>query len=95
MCANLRLQETGKLDQRTSTAVESLLSLRGNTPIAVDDGQWRPLSPASSVGADSATLSPTRTEPAEPSGYIEADQSSLPPPDTLPTSRETVRALNV
>ena len=73
MCTRIRdLQETGKLDQRTSTAVESLLSLSNASS---DDGQWRPPSPASSISMESATFSPTRAEPPE---TVEVDQCSSP-----------------
>ena len=88
---NLRLQETGKLDQRTSTAVESLLSLRGTTTITGEpEAQWRPLSPASSVGTESATFSPTRVDPPETNGYVEADHCLASSPDTSQSSRGTV-----
>ena len=88
----LLVQETGKLDQRTSTAVESLLSLRGTTTIASEvETQWRPLSPASSVGTESATFSPTRVEPPEVNGlYVEADHALASSPDTPQSSRGTV-----
>jgi len=44
------------LDKRTSTAVESLLSLRAGTPVSEDNySQWRPPSPASSVTSDNTS----------------------------------------
>lgn len=73
------VQESGQLDQRTSTAVESLLSLSRDTSNS-EEMQWRPLSPASSISTESATLSPTR--PEAPESTLEVDRCgavSVPP----------------
>ena len=83
------------MDQRTSTAVESLLSL-SNT--GGEDGQWRPPSPASSVSTDTTTFSPTRSEPAESIGHADVEQCNQPavpnsPRNAQQPSRAAVRSV--
>lgn len=82
------LQESGQLDQRTSAAVESLLSLSRDTS-AREEMQWRPPSPASSISTESATFSPTRPDPVEStSTELETDQCGALPvsPDVAQSS---------
>ena len=78
LCKLLSLQESGQLDQRTSTAVESLLSL--SNPSASEEMQWRPPSPASSISTESATFSPSRPDSVESASAdcIEIDQCDSP-----------------
>ena len=73
------------LDRRTTTAVESLLSLGGSpSPVATctgdaqTDTQWRPPSPAPSVASalDSQVLSPPRVVNEEI--VVETESTSVP-----------------
>ena len=82
LCKLFSLQESGQLDQRTSTAVESLLSL--SNPSASEEMQWRPPSPASSISTESATFSPSRPDSVESAGAdgLEIDHCDSPPATT-------------
>ncbi len=60
------VQNRNSLDKRTTTAVESLLSLRdpGRSPPPSGE-EWRPLSPASSVSSGENSQSPPEASQQE------------------------------
>lgn len=79
---SLSLQDSGILDRRTTTAVESLLKL-GNSPSSVPSSphsQWRPPSPASSVSSGPDGLSSARDETVTdmPPRVTHVSTSSIP-----------------